>query len=90
MPISPLFAVTWVICSVTATLGPPNLLSYWYRVNYFFPALHWWQVVITILTQGGDNRLDWALPTLFGWAIVAKTAVFFGVRRQLRLAKKPA
>ena len=68
----PMFVLTWIIASVAATIGPPDILNHWYRVSYFFPALHWWQTSITILTQGAASRLDYTLPTLAGWFVLLK------------------
>jgi hypothetical protein len=87
MALTPLFAVSWVIFSITATLGTPDILNTWYRINYFFPSSHWWQTVITILTQGGDNHLAYTLPTLAGWLLLGKIAVTLGVRHQLKVAR---
>ena len=68
----PMFVLTWIIFSVAATLGPPDIISHWYRMSYFMPALHWWQTVITVLTHGAVSRLDYTLPTLGAWFVIMK------------------
>jgi hypothetical protein len=39
----PFLMVSWVIFNVAASLGDPTMLNPRFRINYFFPALHWYQ-----------------------------------------------
>jgi hypothetical protein len=68
----PLILLTWIIFSVAASLGPEDILHHWYRINYFFPSLHWYQTLVTILTQGGYNNLHYNLPVLAAWLVLTK------------------
>ncbi|GAB7336786.1 hypothetical protein MBLNU13_g10872t1 [Cladosporium sp. NU13] len=66
------FVLTWVIFNVVASLGPEEMLNHWYRVNYLFPSLHWYQTTITILTKGGNSKLYYTLPVLVAWLVSMK------------------
>ncbi|KAF5227883.1 hypothetical protein FANTH_14656 [Fusarium anthophilum] len=80
--------LSWVIFNVTAAIGAPDILHHWYRINYFFPSLHWFQTLITILTSGGVNRLHYNLPTLAGWLILVKSVSPFATRYRVNKAKQ--
>lgn len=76
-----------MIGNVVAALSPPEILNHWYRVNYFFPSLHWWQTLITIYTQGGVNHLRYNLPVLAAWLIVTVVVGSLATSRRTRLAR---
>lgn len=75
--------LTLIITSVCASLVPVEIVNPWYAVNYFFPAHHWWEVCMTILTGGGNNHLDYNLPTLAGWLVVVKIGSVFATRTRV-------
>ncbi|KAL8283584.1 hypothetical protein RQP46_005379 [Phenoliferia psychrophenolica] len=80
--VPPIF-LTWIICNIESTL----IVSRWFAVSYFFPGLHWWQTVITIITEGGVNHLRYNLPVLAGWLIVAKVASGFATRKRVKAGR---
>jgi hypothetical protein len=88
MPFVPFFMVTWIFCNVTAALGSPELVHHWYRVSYFFPALHWYQIFITIISEGGVNRLHYTLPVLAAWLLVGKAVSPLATRYRANKAKE--
>ncbi|KAH7256000.1 hypothetical protein BKA59DRAFT_466807 [Fusarium tricinctum] len=79
--------LTWVIFNVAAAIGAPDLLNSWYRINYFFPSLHWYQTLITIITSGAVNKLHYTLPTLAGWLVLMKALSPFATRYRINKAK---
>lgn len=83
----PSIFLTWTIFNVGAALGDPQILNHWYRISYFFPGLHWWQTCITIYSQGGVNRLDYTLPTLFAWWLLARVAALFAISARARVSR---
>lgn len=83
----PFMLVTWVIFNVTAGLGAPTLLHVWFRVNYFFPSLHWFQTYITIITEGGVNTLHYTLPVLAAWLVVLKALSPLATKHRVKKAK---
>jgi hypothetical protein len=87
MPFVPFIFITWIIGNVTASLGAPQVVHHWYRVNYFFPSLHWYQTLITIFTKGGVNKLHYTLPVLAVWLIVAKAASTLATRNRVLKAR---
>ncbi|KAK9894938.1 hypothetical protein P389DRAFT_86569 [Cystobasidium minutum MCA 4210] len=87
LPVLPLCIVTYVVSSVCASLGPPELVNNWYRVSYFLPSLHWYQVSITIYTRGGVNRLYYNLPVMFSWWVVLITGSIFATLHRVKLGR---
>lgn len=87
MAFVPFLMVTWVVFNVSAALGEPAILNHWYRINYFFPSLHWFQTLLTILTQGGVNKLHYTLPTLAGWLVLLKVLSPLATRHRVKKAK---
>jgi hypothetical protein len=81
------FVLTWIIFNVAAALGPVEILHHWYRVNYFFPSLHWYRTVVTILTQGGYNKLYYTLPVLAVWLVLMKCISPLATRSRVRKAQ---
>ena len=81
------FVLTWVIFNVAASLGPVEILHHWYRINYFFPSLHWYRTIITILTQGGYNKLRYTLPVLVAWLVLMKCISPLATRSRVRKAQ---
>jgi hypothetical protein len=81
------FVLTWIIFNVAASLGPEEILHHWYRINYFFPSLHWYRTVITILTQGGYNKLYYTLPVLAAWLVLMKCLSPLATRNRVRKAQ---
>lgn len=72
LPFISSFVLPWVILSVSSTLCSPQILHHWYRVNYFFPAHHWWEITMMTLTEGGlTHHLRYALPVLLVWWVVS-------------------
>lgn len=84
----PFFMVTWVVFNVAAAIGSPMVINHWYRINYFFPALHWFQTLVTIFTQGGVNNLHYTLPTLAGWLVLMKALSPLATKARVRKAKE--
>ena len=87
MAFVPFFVLTWIIFNVAASLGPVEILHHWYRINYFFPSLHWYRTLITILTQGGYNRLHYTLPVLAAWLVLMKCLSPLATRSRVRKAQ---
>jgi hypothetical protein len=87
MAFVPFFMLTWIIFNVAASLGPEEILHHWYRVNYFFPSLHWYRTLVTILTQGGYNRLHYTLPVLAAWLVVVKCLSPLATKSRVRKAQ---
>jgi hypothetical protein len=81
------FVLTWVIFNVAAALGPVEILHHWYRINYFFPSLHWYRTLVTILTQGGYNKLHYTLPVLAAWLVLLKCLSPLATRNRVRKAQ---
>jgi hypothetical protein len=81
------FVLTWIIFNVAAALGPVEILHHWYRVNYFFPSLHWYRTIVTILTQGGYNKLCYTLPVLAVWLVLMKCISPLATRSRVRKAQ---
>lgn len=87
MAFVPFFALTWIIFNVAASLGPAEILHHWYRINYFFPSLHWYRTLITILTQGGYNKLHYTLPVLAAWLVLMRCISPLATRSRVRKAQ---
>lgn len=83
-----LFFLSWVIFNVAGSLGPPEILNHWYRINYFFPSLHWYRTFITIITQGANNNLRYTLPVLVAWLVVLKILSPLATRTRVRKAQE--
>jgi hypothetical protein len=88
MAFVPLIFLTWIIFNVAASLGAPDMLHVWYRINYFFPSLHWFQTLITIFSAGGVNHLQYTLPTLAGWLILLKCISPLATRVRVKRAQR--
>ncbi|KAJ4990697.1 nitrosoguanidine resistance protein [Stagonosporopsis vannaccii] len=86
MAFVPFLFLTWVIFNVAASLGSPEILNNWYRINYFFPSLHWYRTFITIITQGAYNNLRYTLPVLAGWLVLMKCLSPIATRNRVRKA----
>jgi hypothetical protein len=87
MAFVPFFVLTWVIFNVGAALGPVEILHHWYRISYFFPSFHWYRTLITILTEGGYNRLHYTLPVLAAWLVLMKCISPLATRNRVRQAQ---
>ncbi|KNG45269.1 nitrosoguanidine resistance protein [Stemphylium lycopersici] len=87
MAFVPFFFLSWVIFNVAASLGPEEILNHWYRVNYFFPSLHWYRTFITIITQGGVSKLHYTLPVLAAWLVLMKVLSPLATRNRVRKAQ---
>lgn len=87
MAFVPFLFLTWVIFNVVASLGPEEMLHHWYRVSYFFPSLHWYRTFITIITQGGYNKLHYTLPVLAAWLVLTKCLSPLATRNRVRKAQ---
>ncbi|KAI9152353.1 MFS-type transporter [Paramyrothecium foliicola] len=88
MAFVPFIFLTWIISNVAASLGAPTLLHEWYHINYFFPALHWFQTSITIFSSGGINRLYYTLPVLAVWLVALKCVSPFATKTRVKKAKE--
>lgn len=84
----PPFFLTWIITNVVSTIVPPSIANPWYAVHYFFPGLHWWQGCITIFSQGGNSHLNYNLPVLAAWLIIAKAASIFATTKRIKLGRE--
>jgi hypothetical protein len=82
----PSFVLTWVISNVAAAPRPVEILHHWYRVNYFFPSLHLYRTLITILTQGGYSKLHYILPVLAAWLVLLKCLSPLATKSRVRKA----
>ncbi|KAJ4351004.1 hypothetical protein N0V95_004238 [Ascochyta clinopodiicola] len=88
MAFVPFLFLTWVIFNVAAALGPVEILHHWYRINYFFPSMHWYRTFITIITQGGYNNLRYTLPVLAAWLVLMKCLSPLATRNRVRKAQE--
>jgi hypothetical protein len=88
MAFVPFFLLTWIVFSVGAALGAPTILNNWYRINYFFPSLHWYQTFITIISEGGVNRLYYTLPILAAWCVLLKILSPLATKHRVNKAKQ--
>ncbi|KAJ4351111.1 uncharacterized protein N0V89_006450 [Didymosphaeria variabile] len=88
MAFTPFVFLTWVIFNMAASLGPPTILNPWYRLNYFFPSLHWYQTFVTIISEGGVSRLHYTLPTLAGWLILLKAISPLATKYRVKKAQR--
>lgn len=88
MAFVPFLFLAWVISNVAASLGAPEILNHWFRVNYFFPSLHWYRTFITIITDGGYNNLRYTLPVLAAWLVVMKCLSPLATRNRVRKAQE--
>lgn len=88
MAFIPFIFLTWVIFNVTAALGPPELLNHWFRISYFFPSLHWYRTLITIMTQGAYNNLRYTLPVLAAWLVIMKCLSPLATRNRVRKSQE--
>ncbi|KZM24972.1 uncharacterized protein EKO05_0009469 [Ascochyta rabiei] len=88
MAFVPFMFLTWIIFNVAAALGPVEMLNHWYRINYFFPSLHWYRTFITIITQGGYNNLRYTLPVLAVWLVLMKCLSPLATRNRVRKAQE--
>ncbi|KAK5048710.1 hypothetical protein LTR84_005802 [Exophiala bonariae] len=79
--------LTWVIFNLAASLADPAITNHWFRINYFFPSLHWFQTLITIFSEGGVNRLHYTLPTLAGWLVLLKFLSPFAMMYRIKKAQ---
>ncbi|KAI5481848.1 hypothetical protein MNV49_000125 [Pseudohyphozyma bogoriensis] len=86
LPLIPPFVLTLVFMHVACGMMPIAATNHFYRVSYFFPALHHWKTMITILTKGGVNNLHYTLPTLAGWLVVAKGMTYVSESERMRRA----
>ncbi|KAH6637687.1 hypothetical protein C7974DRAFT_390005 [Boeremia exigua] len=86
MAFVPFFVLTWIIWNVVASLGPPEILHQWFRINYFFPSLHWFRTFITIITQGALNDSRYTLPVLAVWLVLMKCLSPLATRHRVRKA----
>jgi hypothetical protein len=87
MAFIPFFILTWIIFNVAASLGPEEILHHWYRINYFFPSLHWYQTLVTIFTKGGFNKLHYTLPVLAAWLLLMKCLSPLATRNRVSKAQ---
>jgi hypothetical protein len=88
MAFVPFLFLTWVIFNVAGSLGPPEILNHWYRINYFFPSLHWYRTFITIITQGAYSNLRYTLPVLAAWLVLLKILSPLATRNRVRKAQE--
>lgn len=88
MAFVPLIFLTWIIFNVAASLGPPEILNHWYRISYFFPALHWYRTLITIIAHGAYNNLHYTLPVLAVWMVLMKCISPLATRHRVRKAQE--
>ncbi|KAF1928919.1 uncharacterized protein M421DRAFT_420149 [Didymella exigua CBS 183.55] len=86
MEFVPFLFLTWIIFNVVGALGPTEILHHWYRVNYFFPSLHWYKTFITIITQGACNDLRYTLPVLAAWLLLLKILSPLATKNRVRKA----
>ncbi|CAO1638136.1 unnamed protein product [Sympodiomycopsis kandeliae] len=88
--ISP-FVLLWIILNVAAAICSPQILHVWYRVNYFFPAHHWWELCIMVFTKGGlTHHLNYTLPVLLLWWIVSGAVAIVATRSRITKERKVA
>lgn len=88
MAFVPFLFLSWVIFNVAASLGPPEILNNWYRINFFFPSLHWYRTFITIITEGAYNNLHYTLPVLAVWLVLMKCMSPLATRNRVRKAQE--
>ena len=88
MAFVPFLFLSWVIFNVAASLGPPEILNNWYRINFFFPSLHWYRTFITIITEGAYNNLHYTLPVLAVWLVLMKCTSPLATRNRVRKAQE--
>lgn len=91
MPFMSQFVLPWVIFNVASSLCSPEILNVWYRINYFFPAHHWWQLSMMALTKGGlTSHLHYALPVLLVWWVATAVLSIFGTQQRIVKERRAA
>ncbi|KAF4342862.1 nitrosoguanidine resistance SNG1 [Fusarium beomiforme] len=85
-PFIPMALVSWIILNVTSLLLPFDLNPAFYRVGYIFPAHEVYQVLTDIWSRGCNPQLNYALPVLFAWELIAFTLSALGVFRRSHYA----
>ncbi|GAA5843125.1 hypothetical protein JCM3766R1_005244 [Sporobolomyces carnicolor] len=74
----------WIVISVASVIYPLELANAFYRVHYAVPAHATWSIMITILSHGGANTLDYNLPILFAWLVLLQGILFLALRKRTR------
>ncbi|KAE8167895.1 hypothetical protein BDV40DRAFT_129558 [Aspergillus tamarii] len=85
-PYIPMALISWVVLNSTSVLLPFDLSPGFYHWGYALPANSIYQIFIDIWSGGCNPQLDYALPTLFAYEIVAMALSTIGVYRRAHYA----
>lgn len=85
-PYVPMSLISWVVLNSTSVLLPFGLSPGFYHWGYALPAHAIYQIFIDIWSGGCNPQLDYALPVLFAWEVVAMTVSTIGVYRRAHYA----
>lgn len=67
--IFPPLVLTYIIINVTSAVFPIDLKPRFYHLDYIWPGLNAWELVMTIISQGSTSRVYRNVPVMFGWII---------------------
>ncbi|KAE8378163.1 hypothetical protein BDV26DRAFT_292514 [Aspergillus bertholletiae] len=82
----PMALITWIVLNVTSILLPFELSPGFYQWGYALPAHSVFQVLLDIWSGGCNPQLDYALPVLFAYELIALTLSSIGVYRRANYA----
>lgn len=85
-PYVPMALISWVILNVTSILLPLELSPGFYKIGYMFPAYEVYQILLDIWSKGCNPHLQYSLPILFVWEIIAFMLSALGVFRRCHYA----
>ncbi|KAH6656526.1 hypothetical protein BKA67DRAFT_531791 [Truncatella angustata] len=86
VPYVPMALISWVVLNVTSILLPFELSPAFYRVGYMFPAHEVYETLLNIWSSGCNPHLQYSVPILFAWEIVALVLSVLGVFRRSHYA----
>ncbi|RJE26389.1 hypothetical protein PHISCL_01276 [Aspergillus sclerotialis] len=82
----PMAMVTWAVTNSTSVLIPFDLSPGFYRWGYALPTHSIYQILIDIWSGGCNPQLNYALPVLFVYELIAMTLSTIGVYRRAHYA----
>lgn len=81
-PFVPMALICWIVLNVTSILLPFELAPGFYKWGYALPAHSIFNTLIDIWSHGCNPVLDYALPVLFAYEVVALCLSSLGVYRR--------
>ncbi|KNG87670.1 hypothetical protein ANOM_004133 [Aspergillus nomiae NRRL 13137] len=82
----PMALISWIVLNITSILLPFELSPGFYQWGYALPAHSIFQVLVDIWSGGCNPQLDYALPVLFAYELIALTLSSVGVYRRAHYA----